>query len=129
MSSMMLQNTVARYFAALRTRNADAWVATFAANAVLHDPVGQPPFEGHAAIRQFAEQVFGLCTTFGLTEESIFLAGNEAAVKWNGHAVGKNGREITFAGIDVITVNEAGAIQTVRVYWNPVPVLTELQAM
>jgi steroid delta-isomerase len=43
--------------------------------------------------------------------------------------VGKNGREVTFAGIDVITVNEAGAIQTVRVYWNPVPVLTELQAM
>jgi steroid Delta-isomerase len=128
MSSMMLQNIVATYFTALRARDADAWVATFAANAVLHDPVGQPPLEGHAAIRHFAEQVFGLCTAFGLTEESIFLAGNEAAVKWNGHAVGKNGREITFAGIEVIAVNEAGTIQTVRAYWNPVPVLTELQA-
>lgn len=125
---MMLENTVATYFAALRARNADAWVATFAEGAILHDPVGQPPFKGHAAIRRFAEQVFGLCTSFGLTEETIFLAGKEAAVKWNGHAVGKNGREIAFAGIEVIAMNEAGAIQTARAYWNPIPVLTELQA-
>lgn len=129
MSSMTLQNTVATYFAALRARDADAWLATFADNAVLYDPVGQPPLEGHAAIRHFAEQVFGLCTTFGLREEATFLAGNEVAVKWNGYAVGKNGHEITFAGIEVIAVNETGVIQTVRAYWNPAPILAELQAM
>ncbi|HLG78683.1 MAG TPA: SgcJ/EcaC family oxidoreductase [Ktedonobacteraceae bacterium] len=128
MSSQILQNVVGRYFAALRARDAEAWAATFAENAVLHDPVGQPPQQGRDAIRGFAEQVFRLCTNFGLREEAIFLAGNEAAVKWNGYAVGKNGHEITFAGIEVIALNEAGTIQTVRAYWDPTPVLAELQA-
>jgi steroid Delta-isomerase len=124
-----VKDTVARYFAALRAMDGEAWVATFAPNAISHDPVGQPPLQGHAELRRFVQGVMGLCTTFGLTEESVFLAGNEAAVKWNGHAVGKNGREVTFAGVEVIAVNEMGAIQSVRAYWNPAPVLAELQAM
>lgn len=126
-SPTIVENTVSRYFAALRAMDVEAWVATFAQNAVSHDPVGQPPLEGHTALRQFAKNVLGLCTDFGLTEESIFIAGNEAAVKWNGYARGKNGHEVMFAGIEVIAVNEEGTIQNVRAYWDPAPVLAELQ--
>ena len=125
-SPTTIENSVSRYFAALRAMDVEAWIATFAPNAVSHDPVGQPPLEGHGALRQFAHNVFGLCTAFGLTEESIFIAGNEAAVKWNGYARGKNGLEVTFAGIEVIAVNEEGTIQSVRAYWNPSPVLAVL---
>jgi steroid delta-isomerase len=48
-----VENTVATYFAALRAMDVEAWVATFAQNATSHDPVGQLPLQGHAALRFF----------------------------------------------------------------------------
>ncbi len=127
MSPETIQKVVADYFAALRAMDVDAWVATFAENGMTHDPVGTPPHQGHAAIRQFFLGIAGAFEQVGLTEEQVFIAGNEAAVKWIGRGVGKNGRQVTFEGIDVIEVNEAGKIQTVRAYWNLAAMLAQLQ--
>ena len=57
----------------------------------------------------------------------MFIAGNSAAVKWTGQLTAKNGRSLTFEGIDVLDVNDEGKIQAVRAYWDPVPVLAVLQ--
>lgn len=127
MSPETIQKVVADYFAALRAMDADAWVATFAENGMTHDPVGTPPHQGHAAIRQFFLGIAGAFERVGLTEDQVFIAGNEAAVKWTGRGVGKNGRQVTFEGIDLIEVNEAGKIQTVRAYWNLAAMLAQLQ--
>ena len=127
MSPETIQKVVADYFAAIRAMDADAWVATFAENGITHDPVGTPPHQGHAAIRQFFLGIAGAFEQFGLTEDQAFIAGNEAAVKWTGRGVGKNGRQVTFEGIDVIQVNEAGKIQTVRAYWNLATMMAQLQ--
>lgn len=122
----IIRQTVAAYFAAIRAMDAEAFAATFAADGVTHDPVGAPPHAGHAAIRQFAEGIFGLFATFGLTEDQVFVAGNGAAVKWTGHGRGKNGAEVAFEGVDVIELNDAGTIQLVRAYWDPAPVLSRV---
>lgn len=127
MSPETIQKVVADYFAALRAMDVNAWVATFAENGMTHDPVGTPPHQGHAAIRQFFLGIAGAFEQVGLTEEHVFIAGNEAAVKWTGRGVGKNGRQVTFEGIDIIEVNEAGKIQTVRAYWNLAAMMAELQ--
>lgn len=84
----------------------DAWANTFAEDAVSHDPVGAPSHRGRAALRQFLAGVISLFETVGLTEDHVFVAGNQAAVKWTGRGTGKNGRLVTFEGIDVLTVNE-----------------------
>jgi steroid delta-isomerase len=126
MSPEMIQKVVADYFAAIRAMDREAWVATFAADAVSHDPYGAPEHRGQAALRQFFDGLAGAFEQVGLTEDQVFIAGDGAAVKWTGRGTGKNGRAVTFEGIDVFTVNEAGRIQEVRAYWNPAALMAEL---
>lgn len=118
MSEHLIEVAVAEYFKALRAMDVEAWVATFAANAVSHDPVGSVPLEGHGALRQFLTGVLSLFENVGLQEQQVFIAGNEAAVKWTGYGRGKNGRDVRFEGIDIIVVDERGKISGVRAYWD-----------
>jgi steroid delta-isomerase len=127
MSTDRIQKAVADYFAATRAMDAQAWVSTFAADAISNDPVGAPPTSGHDALRQFFDGIVGAFEKVGLFEDQVFVSGNEAAVKWTGRGTGKNGREITFEGIDVFEVNDEGKIQTIRAYWNPAAMMAELQ--
>ena len=85
----MIHLKVAGHLATIRAMDVDAFVATFAADGISHDPVGAPPHAGHVAIRQFAEGIFGLFETVGLTEDQVFVGGNGAAVKWTGRGRGK----------------------------------------
>ena len=105
----------------------EAWIATFAPDAVSYDPVGAPPTAGHDALRQFFGAIVGAFKKVGLTEDHVFIANNEAAVKWTGRGTGTNGRDVRFEGIDVIEFNEEGKIRTVRAYWNPAEVMMQLQ--
>lgn len=127
MSTEAIRKAVAGYFAATRAMDLEAWVASFAENAVSHDPVGGPAIEGHDSLRQFFQGMTAAFEKAGLTEDHVFVAGNGAAVKWTGHGVGKNGREVTFEGIDVFEVNEEGKIQTLWAYWDAAAMIAELQ--
>jgi steroid Delta-isomerase len=60
--------------------------------------------------------------------DRIFVAGNEAGVKWSARGMGKNGRNVTFEGIDVFTINNAGKIQTMKGFWDPEAMMDELMA-
>lgn len=127
MSKEVIEKTVRDYFAAIRAMDADAWVATFAEDAISHDPVGSPPMRGHAELRRFFEGIASAFNKVGLTENHVFVCGDGAAVKWTGRGVGKNGREVTFEGIDVFQVNVQGKIQTVWAYWDLAALMTQLQ--
>lgn len=119
---------VSEYFAATRAMDADRWVDTFAPTATSYDPVGTPPLNGHEALHGFIAGVFSLFKTIGLTENNVFLNGNTAAVKWTGQGTGHNGKSVTFEGIDVITVDDSGKISLVNAYWDPTPVIAEVQS-
>jgi steroid delta-isomerase len=54
----------------------------------------------------------------GLQEHEIFVAANVAAVKWTGQGRARNGHDFRFEGIDVITVNELGKIESLLGYWD-----------
>lgn len=127
MSPEDISRAIKAYFAATRAMDGEAWVATFAPDAVSYDPVGAPPTVGHEALRQFFAAICAAFDQVGLTEDHVFIAGNGAAVKWTGSGKGKNGRNVRFEGIDIFDFNEAGLIQTVRAYWNPTEVLMQLQ--
>ena len=126
MSPEVVSIAVREYFAALRAMDRQAWVATFAEDAVSYDPVGAPPTKGHQALGSFFDAVMGRFKEVGLTEEDIFVAGNGAAVKWRGRGVSKGGHDVNFEGIDVFTINEAGKIETVHAYWNPAEMIAQL---
>ena len=126
MSTETVSQAVRAYFAAIRAMNEDAWIATFAEDAVSHDPVGAPPMVGHQSLREFFQTITGAFKEVGLTEDEIFIAGNGAAVKWSGRGISKQGHKAHFEGIDVFEVNEAGKIQTLHAYWNPAEMMAQL---
>jgi steroid delta-isomerase len=127
MSPEIISKAIKAYFAAIRSMDGEAWLATFAPNATSYDPVGAPPTVGHDALRQFFAAIVAPFDKVGLTEDHVFIAGNGAAVKWTGRGKGKNGRDVRFEGIDIFEFNEEGLIQTVRAYWNPAEVMMQLQ--
>jgi len=126
MSPEVVSKAVKAYFAALRAMDQQAWVNTFAEDAVSHDPVGASPIVGHQRLGEFFQTITAAFKEVGLTEDQVFVAGNEAAVKWTGRGISKQGRKVHFEGIDVIEVNEAGRIQTLHAYWNPAEMVAQL---
>jgi acyl-CoA synthetase (AMP-forming)/AMP-acid ligase II/ketosteroid isomerase-like protein len=122
----LISRAIKGYFAALRAMDQKAWVDTFAADAVSHDPVGAPPLEGHEKLAEFFQSVTTAFREVGLTEDEIYIAGNSAAVKWTGRGISQGGRKVHFEGIDVFEINEAGKIQRLHAYWNPAEMMAQL---
>ena len=125
-SADRISRVVRAYFLAIRAMDADAWVSTFAENATSFDPVGAPAIVGRDALREFLQSICKNFKSVALNEDSVFVAGDGAAVKWTGSGTSTNGREVKFEGIDVFDVNEDGKIQTVRAYWNPAEMVAQL---
>jgi steroid Delta-isomerase len=126
MSPDIVARAVKTYFEAIRAMDQQAWVNTFAEDAVSYDPVGALPTEGHKKLGEFFQAICGAFKTVGMTEDDVFIAANSAAVKWTGRGTSKQGRDVHFEGIDIFEVNEAGKIQTLRAYWNPAEMMAQL---
>jgi steroid delta-isomerase len=121
-----ISRAVRAYFLAIRAMDAEAFANTFAEDGTTYDPVGSPAISGRDAIREFLTSICKNFKSVGLTEESVFVAGNGAAVKWIGKGTSTTGKEVKFEGVDVFEVNEEGKIQTVRAYWNPAEMISQL---
>ncbi len=126
MSPEIVSKAVKAYFAAFRAIDEEAWVRTFAEDAVTYDPVGASPTKGHQKLREFFQTITAAFKEVDLTEDEVFIAGNGAAVKWTGRCVSKQGRKVHFEGIDVFTVNEDGKIERLEAYWNPAEMVAQL---
>jgi steroid Delta-isomerase len=124
---MSTEKLIKDYFAATRAMDVEAWLANFAEDAVSEDPVGGNLLVGHHAMRQFFLSITSLFEQVGLTEDFVHIVGKEAAVKFTGKGVGKNGKAVTFEGIDVFEFNDAGLIQSLKAYWNPAAAIADLQ--
>ena len=121
-----ISRAVRAYFLAIRAMDADAIANTFAEDGTTYDPVGSPGVTGREAIREFFNSIFKNFKSAALTEDSIFVAGNGAAVKWTGKGTSANGKNVNFEGIDVFEVDADGKIRTVRAYWNPAEMIAQL---
>jgi steroid delta-isomerase len=126
MNATTIPKLIQDYFAATRSMDVEGYLSAFAPDAINYDPVGGEPLRGHEAMRQFFLGISGLFDRVGLTEEFVTVAGNEVAVKWKGEGVSKNGKEVTFEGIDIFELNSDGLIQTLRAYWNPSEMMARL---
>jgi steroid delta-isomerase len=126
MSPEVVSKAVKAYFQALRAMDQQAWVNTFAPDAISHDPVGAPPIKGHEKLGEFFQTITAAFKEVGLKEQEVFIAGNGAAVKWIGRGVSKQGRKVHFEGIDVFEINEAGKIQNLHAFWNPAEMVAQL---
>jgi steroid delta-isomerase len=127
MAKELVQQAVSNYFAAIRNMDADAFVASFAADCVSHDPVGAPPVSGYEGLRKFFGGIQATFSQLNMVETAVYINKNEAAVHWQAEGVGKNGNSTTFSGINLFTLNEEGKIATLRAYWNPRAMMAQLK--
>ena len=125
-SADKISRAVRGYFLAIRAMDADGFANTFAESGTTFDPVGSPGITGRNALREFFQSICKNFKSVGLTEDSVFVAGNGAAVKWIGTGTSTNGSDVKFVGIDVFEVNPEGKIQKVRAYWNPAEMIAQL---
>lgn len=121
-----ISRAVRAYFLAIRAMDAEAFANTFAEDGTTCDPLGAPPITGREGIREFLQSICQNFKSVSLEEESIFVAGNGAAVKWTGKGTSNSGKEVKFEGIDVFEVNADGKIQNVWSYWNPAEMIAQL---
>ncbi len=128
MSKESIQETVSSYFAAIRGLDAEAFTAVFAADGVSHDPVGAPPFHGHEGLRNFFGGIVATFSELNMRETAVYINQNEAAVHWQAEGVGKNGNTTQFSGINLFSLDDNAKITSLRAYWDPRAMMSQLKA-
>jgi steroid Delta-isomerase len=128
--------TAAVALAAMRAVGAgdrDAWLACYADDVVIYDPVGGSPLDldgtglrGHEALTQFWNlMVAPRSVTF--TVAATHPAGNEVAVVASVRSVGAADEpEVAYDGVFVYRINADGRIAELRAYWDLASVLATL---
>lgn len=107
--------------------NAKGWLEIFAEDAVIHDPVGNPPKLVHKYSEQFFKILSNLFKKIELSKDDIFFVKNGAAVKWTMQVATKTDQHITAEGISIFEMNGIGKIQKVFSYWDEAAMKTKLK--
>jgi len=102
----------------------DEWLALFADDAVVEDPVGVSMFDpagtahhGRAAISAFWDKAIALAERFEFDIIDSFAAGDEVANVGTISAFLPGGIRIDTEGVFVYRVDEAGLIRSLRAFW------------
>ncbi|MBT9589053.1 nuclear transport factor 2 family protein [bacterium] len=124
-----LNDTIDRYFAAIRSNDRQAWLDTFSDHpALVHvDPVGAPARNTKAEIGAFWDQLHQLFDRVSLQIVKIHPGlPNQVALTWVGQGTGKNGVAVQFEGIDLIQGDDHGKILRLDAYWDANATLARL---
>lgn len=92
-------------------------VALYAPDAVIEDPIGTEPKQGHEAIREFYNVIASLERETSLAPETVRIAGNHAAFVFT-LITKAGGQRMTLSPIDVMEFDTEGRIIRMRAYWS-----------
>ncbi|MCW2546055.1 MAG: hypothetical protein JWN96_515 [Mycobacterium sp.] len=101
-------------------RDQAAWSALFAADVVFEDPVGSPPKVGPEAVRQSWERSLTPGREWRLIPTRIHSGGSEAVVVMRNEG-NLHGESVVVDSLEVWRVNAAGAVVSVRAFFEPDP--------
>lgn len=119
MTEDVVRWAIEKYFSALSSLDANAWVETFAAGGETHEPAGSAAHRGHAQLSEFISNLFKRFERLQFTADHTFIVGLQAAAKWTGKGVTASGSPFMTKGIDVFVLKPDGKIQRVDAYWHP----------
>lgn len=109
----------------VKERKREEWLALFADDAVLEDPVGCSPFDpegrghrGKAAIGRFYDGIIAAGGSFDFTINASYPCGDECANVWVGRMTAPNGRVTETPMVTVYKVNSDGKIVSLRAFWD-----------
>ncbi|MBH0781503.1 nuclear transport factor 2 family protein [Nocardia bovistercoris] len=109
--------------AAVRARDKDAWVALFAADGIVEDPIGPSGFDpegkghrGPEAIAAFWEKAIAKTDSIEFLFGDSFACGHEVAFTGVIRSV-IGGYRIDAEGVFTYRVDDAGKIAALRAFW------------
>ena len=115
------RGTINRYAAAWAAGEREAWLDTFAPDALQEDPIGEGIRRGRAAIGGFWDEAMSGYRSLAILPRDVVVVvagGLEAAMVWTIEAVTHDGSLVTFDGVDTFAFDEVGLITSVRAYWD-----------
>jgi len=105
------------YVDAYRQASREALLATFAPDAVWHDPVGAPPHEGHEGIGAFWDTVHTMADKIVLEPKDVVVCGPEAAMVFTINAQ-TGDTTMIFDAVETFLVDDDGKILLLKAYWD-----------
>lgn len=109
----------ARWLAIVGKNGSKEFAAAFAADAVLDTSVLNGPCAGADAIAAFfAATAGGMYDSIAFTNETV--DGRKTYLEWEGKAFGQ-----AVAGATILTRDDAGLIQSIRLYHRPLPIVRQ----
>lgn len=124
MSKAPAELAFARHVKAVQAHDRAAFLANFAEDALVEDPVGASPLDpsgrghrGHAAIGAFWDAIIAPGSVRFAIERAI-VCGDEIANIGTIFNRMPDGREIGAEGVFVYRVNAAGKLVSLKAYWD-----------
>ena len=127
LTSQQVEAVIEDAFAGLVAFDVQRVINNFSEDAVLEDPAGTPPMQGHQAIAAYLASFPTLFNQMKLYSLDIKVRGNEAAVKWRIRFTTKTGNVFFLEGIGFFRLNQAGKIELEREFFDLDYFLAELQ--
>jgi tryptophan 2,3-dioxygenase/ketosteroid isomerase-like protein len=122
------EDTIRRYFEAIRAFDAEAWVALFDPRGTMEDPVGSRPHRGLGELRVFFSGVERTFVRLDVQPGPLELRGAVARVRWQARGEAYNGRAVAFEGLEEFDLARDGRILAVRVWWDPAVLVPQMLA-
>jgi steroid delta-isomerase len=118
-----VRRVVDAYVDAYRRNDKQACVDLFAADAVWHDPVGEPPHVGHEGIRAFWDQARVLAESIELIPRDVIACANQAAMVFEIYVTlaapeGSPATKMIMDAVEVFVLDDEGKIADLRAYWD-----------
>lgn len=108
---------------AVRAKDKAAWLAVFADDAIIEDPVGPSAFDpegkghrGRDAISAFWDMAIANTDNIEFNFRDTYECGNEEANVGN-IVITMGGHQVTAEGVFTYKVNDAGEMVALRAYW------------
>lgn len=110
----------------VRDRDKAGWLALFAENATVEDPVGPSAWDpegrgrrGKAEISAFYDMFSAMQSGFDFEIREMYCCGNEVAAAVSMHITALDGTRNTTRAINVYRRSPDGLIQSLRSFWEP----------
>jgi steroid delta-isomerase len=108
---------------AVRAKDKDAWLAVFADDAIVEDPIGPSAFDpegighrGRDAISAFWDKSIANTDSIEFNFHETYQCGNEEANVGN-IVITMAGQQITAEGVFTYRVNDEGKMVALRAFW------------
>jgi steroid Delta-isomerase len=105
-----------------------AWLGLFAPDALLEDPVGQPARRGAEEIAAFWDVGIAALEDVRFEVRRVHRAPTEAVVLADISICAPGGATATYDAALHYVLDDSGAIQSLRAFWDPESVMAQLAA-